>query len=222
MTKSGHSIHRDLKWALQQQAKRTGEQSPSVRGSDWRLATVTAVNADGTVTADGLTYRRMETYQTPTVGDVIAVTQSSNGNLLAWGRTSNGTDTAWVKPTLATGFTHDGNTNGDVMYRLAIIAGTRYMQWRGGLGITYASNAIQNAGDCLAAALPAALRPPSTRSLTAACSAATSSSLSLKIDGRPDGQLRVIGTTTSTSDTYATPIIRPPWVSLNGLQYTID
>ena len=220
--KSGHATHHDLAWAIGQKAKRTGEQTPSVRGSDWHLATVTAVGADGTVTADGFKYRRMETYQAPTVGDLIAVTQSANGNLLAWGRTSNGTDTAWVKPTLATGFAHDGNTNGDVMYRLAVIAGTRFMQWRGGLGITYASNAIQNSGDCLNAAVPAALRPPSTRSLTAACSAATSSTLSLKIDARPDGQLRVVGTTTSTSDTYATPIIRPPWVSLNGLQYTID
>jgi hypothetical protein len=220
--KSSHATHRDLAWALKQQAKRTGEQAPSVRGSDWWTATVATVGTDGTVTADGLKYRRMETYQAPTVGDIIAVTQSSNGNLLAWGRTSSGTDTAWVKPTLATGFTHDGNTNGDVMYRLAIIAGTRFLQWRGGLGITYASNSIQNSGDCLAAAIPAALRPPSTRSLTAACSAATSSTLSLKIDARPDGQLRVVGTTTSTSDAYATPIIRPPWVSLNGLQYTID
>lgn len=220
--KSSHASTRDLAWAVAQRAKRAGENAPTVRGSDWHTATVTAVGTDGTVTADGLLYRRMVTYQAPAIGDVIAVTQSSNGNLLAWGRTSTGVDTAWVKPTLATGFTHDGNTNGDVMYRLAIIAGTRFVQWRGGLGITYASNSIQNSGDCLSAAVPAALRPPSTRSMTAACSASTSSTLSLKIDARPDGQLRVVGTTTATTDTYTTPIIRPPWVSLNGLQYTID
>lgn len=220
--KSSHATTRDLAWAVAQRAKRVGENAQTVRGSDWHTVIVTAVGTDGTVTAGGLTYRRMETYQAPAVNDVIAVTQSSNGNLLAWGRTSSGVDTAWVKPTLATGFTHDGNTNGDVMYRLAIIAGTRFVQWRGGLGITYASNSIQNSGDCLSAAIPAALRPPSTRSVTAACSASTSSTLSLKLDARPDGQLRVVGTTTATTDTYATPIIRPPWVSLNGLQYTID
>lgn len=220
--KSSHATTRDLAYALAQRAKRAGEQAPTVRGGDWRLATVSAVAADGTVTADGLKVRRMETYQNPLVGDVVVVGQSSSGNWITYGRLSAGTETAWVKPTLATGFTHDGNTNGDVMYRLAIIAGTRFMQWRGGLGITYASNAIQNSGDFLSAAVAAALRPPSTRSLTAACSASTSSSLSLKIDARPDGQMRVIGTTTSTTDAYTTPIIRPPWVSLNGLQYTID
>lgn len=222
--KSSHASTRDLAWALKQQARRTGEQSPSVRGSDWRLATVTAVGADGTVTADGLRWRRMDTYQAPAVGDVIAVTQSSNGNLIAWGRTAGGTAPVgtWTTPTLATGFTHDGNTNGNVQYRLAIVAGVPFMQWRGGLGITYASNAIQNSGDCLNAALPVALRPTSTRSLAVACSATNSSLLSVKVDARPDGQMRVVGTTTSTTDAYATPIIRPPWVSLNGLQYTLD
>lgn len=220
--KSGHGTHRDLAWALRQQAKRTGERTPSVRGADWRLATVTTIGTDGTVTADGIPARRMEGYQTPAVGDVVVLSQSSSGNWRAEGRLSTGADTGWVKPTLATGFGHDGNTNGDVRYRAVLIAGTLFMQWRGGVNITYASNAIQNSGDILATPLPAALRPPSTRSMTVACSAAGSSSLSLKVDGRPDGQLRIIGTTTSTSDTYTNPIIRPGWVSLNGLQYPLD
>jgi hypothetical protein len=222
VTKSGHSVHRDLAWALKQQARRTGERAPSVRGSDWRLATVTAIATDGTVTADGIKARRMEGYQNAAVGDVIVLSQSSSGNWLAEGRLSTGADTAWVKPTLATGFTHDGNSNGDVQSRTTVIGGIRWMQWRGGLGITYSGNAIQNSGDILNTALAASLRPVSTRSLAAACSASTSSSLSLKVDARTDGQLRIIGTTTSTSDTYTTPIIRPPWVSLHGLQYSLD
>lgn len=155
--KSGHSIHRDLKWALQQQAKRTGEQSPSVRGSDWRLATVTAVNADGTVTADGLTYRRMETYQTPTAGDVIAVTQSSNGNLLAWGRTGgaaapNGT---WTNIPLAGGFTTPHTVFGVAQYRLVTIAGATRVELRGSADATASVTAQTN----FSTALPAAARP---------------------------------------------------------------
>jgi hypothetical protein len=222
VTKSSHRVHRDLAWALKQQAQRTGQQSPSVRGADWRLATVITVNTDGTVIADGITARRMESYQSAAVGDVIVLSRSSTGNWVAEGRMSSGVDGGWVKPALATGFTHDGNTNGDVRYRAVLIGGTPFMQWRGVVGITYASNAIQNNGDILASPVPAALRPPSTRSVIAACSAAGSSSLSLKIDGRPDGQLRIVGTTTSTSDTYNTPIIRPAWVSLNGVQYPLD
>lgn len=222
MTKSRHATHRDLAWALKQQAKRTGERAPSVRGSDWRLATVTAVNTDGTVIADGITARRTEDYQLPAVDDVVVLSQSSSGNWLAHGRLSTGADTDWTQPALATGFTHNGNSNGNVEYRVAIVGGIRMMQWRGGVGITYASNSIQNSGLILNAALGASLRPASRRSLSAACSAATSSSLSLKVDFQTDGTVQIVGTTTNTSDTYSTPIIRPPWVSLNGLQYSLD
>ncbi|MGW5173103.1 hypothetical protein ACWERY_01895 [Streptomyces sp. NPDC004082] len=221
MTKPAPSMHRDLAGAMKRQAKRTGEREPSVRGADWQLATVTAVGA-GTVTAGGVLCRRLETYANPAVGDVIRIDQASNGNWLAVGRMATIADQLWTQPSLATGFTHDGNSNGNVQYRMVIIAGTRIMEWRGGLGITYSSNSIQNSGDCLASALPAALRPSSLRSLTAACSASSSSSLSLKIDARTDGQLRVVGTTTAATDTYAAPIIRPPWVSLNGLRYSLD
>lgn len=219
--KSGHSTTRELAAGLKRQAARTGANTASVRGSDWRLATVTAVGA-GAVTADGMPIRRLESYSGPAVGDVIVISQASTGNWIAHGRMATLADQAWTKPALAAGFAHNGNTNGDVMYRMVVIGGTRMMQWRGGLGITYASNAIQNGGGILAAALPTSLRPASARSLTAACSASTSSSLSLKVDARTDGHLRVVGTTTSTTDAYATPIIRPPWVSLNGLQYTLD
>lgn len=88
--KSSLGTKRDHAYALKQQAKRTGEQSPSVRGADWRMATVTAVGTDGTVTADGIaSIRCMETYVQPTVGDLIYTTQSSIGNWLAWGRSAS-------------------------------------------------------------------------------------------------------------------------------------
>lgn len=140
----------------------------------------------------------------------------------SWDTYQKAITTAWTQPTLATGFTHDGNSNGNVQYRKITIQGTDYMEWRGGLGITYASNAIQNSGNFLASALGVSFRPPSTRSMTGACSAASSSSLSLKIDFRTDGTTSIVGTTTSTSDTYSNPIIRPPWVSLNGIRYAVS
>jgi hypothetical protein len=215
-------VHRDLAWALKQQARRTGEKSPKVRGSDWRLATVTAVNAGGTVDADGITARCMETYQLAAAGDVVVLSQSSSGNWIAHGRLSAGSDTSWVKPSLVSGFAHDGNGNGDVQYRVVVIGGTRMMQWRGGVGITYTSNTIPNSGNILTTPLGASLRPSSRRSITAPCSAFTSSSLSLKVDFQTDGTVQIVGTTTNTSDTYSTPIIRPPWVSLNNIQYSLD
>ena len=84
MTTSSHASTRDLKSALQQQAKRAGERAPSVRGADWRMATVTAVGT-GTVTADGIVCRRLKSYTTPTVGDVTIISQSGNGNWIALG-----------------------------------------------------------------------------------------------------------------------------------------
>lgn len=157
MTKSSHATHRDLAWALKQQAKRTGEQEPSVRGADWRLATVTAVGTDGTVTADGLKYRRMENYQTPTVGDIIAVTQSSNGNLLAWGRTGTATapNGAWTNIPLAAGFTTPHTVFGVAQYRPVTIAGTVRVELRGSADATASVTTQTN----FSTALPTAARP---------------------------------------------------------------
>lgn len=99
--KSGHSSARDLAAALQRQAARTGERTPAVRGADWRLAVVTAVGTDGTVTADGILCRRMQSYTMPLVGDVIRIDQSSAGNWLALGRTDSGTTMPWQPYTVA-------------------------------------------------------------------------------------------------------------------------
>lgn len=84
--KSGHSVNRELGAALKRAAQRTGEQTPAVRGSDWRLATVTAVNGDGTVEVDGaMDIRRLVSYTTPAEDDVIVISQSSSGNWIAIG-----------------------------------------------------------------------------------------------------------------------------------------
>ncbi|MFD1277474.1 hypothetical protein ACFQ51_52925 [Streptomyces kaempferi] len=67
----------------------------AVRGADWRLATVTAVGSDGTVTADGVVCRRLETYTFPLVGDVIVITQACIGNYVTPGRIDSGSGTGW-------------------------------------------------------------------------------------------------------------------------------
>ncbi|MFJ7417998.1 hypothetical protein ACIQXD_05215 [Streptomyces uncialis] len=98
---SSHGVHRDLAAALRGQAQRAGEAATTVRGSDWRLATVTVVGTDGTVTADGIPARRMETYARPAVGDTILLTQSSSGNWAAAGRLDAGPGTAIGVPAYA-------------------------------------------------------------------------------------------------------------------------
>lgn len=86
--KSSHSSTRDLAAALKQQATRVGTATPAVRGADWRLAVVTVVNTDGTVEveeAPDIPIRRLASYTTPAVDDVIVISQSSSGNWLAIG-----------------------------------------------------------------------------------------------------------------------------------------
>ncbi|MFF7329635.1 hypothetical protein [Streptomyces sp. NPDC008150] len=97
---TAHAVHRDLAWALKKQAQRAGEQAPSVRGADWRLATVTTVGTDGTVTADGIIVRRLETYPFPLVGDVIVISQSSAGNWVTLGRLAGGNAITDFTPTV--------------------------------------------------------------------------------------------------------------------------
>ncbi|MGA4964519.1 hypothetical protein [Streptomyces pseudogriseolus] len=105
MTSVPPPAHRDLAWAVKQAARRVGEQSPTVRGSDWRQAIVQTVNTDGTVTTvDGIVARRMHTYLGPAAGDVIIVTVSSAGDWLAAGRLAAG-DGAWKPLTLPGGWT---------------------------------------------------------------------------------------------------------------------
>ncbi|MEU0992014.1 hypothetical protein [Streptomyces sp. NPDC005953] len=78
--------------AVREQAIAAGSDTPAVRGATWRLATVASIVADGNVTtSDGITARRLESYQSPGAGDLIAITQSPGGAWIAWGRLSTGT-----------------------------------------------------------------------------------------------------------------------------------
>ncbi|MFE2578856.1 hypothetical protein [Streptomyces sp. NPDC059378] len=119
----------------------------------------------------------------------------------------------WTTPALASGFTGNGNSNGTVQYRVINVLGTAFVQWRGGLNITYSGGAIANGGSPLSAPLPVIARPSTRCTLAAACSATSSSALSLKIDFNTSGSVDVVGTNTTT--------INPPWVSFNGLMYSL-
>lgn len=138
-------INRDLVSGLKGLAKRAGEQSPSVRGADWRLATVTAVNSDGTVDADGIpSIRRTEFYRNALVGDVIVLTQASSGNLLALGRMLSVADPPWVSynPTWTAATTNPVlGANGTLTGRYSLIGKTCHVSIRlvTGSSTTYGS-----------------------------------------------------------------------------------
>jgi hypothetical protein len=193
-------MHRDLAWALKQQAKRTGERAPSVRGADWRTATVTAENGNGTVDADGIDdIRCLETYSQPAVGDVIVITQSSSGNWLALGRTTT-TDPDWVPLTLAAGYTNPGHG-----YTASYLREGRRIWMRGRIGPT--SGTIAD-GDTLAT-IPTAIRPGVAVAWAVARDASTMPSV-CRLEITAAGALRTFQSTNL-----------PQWVSLDGISYTI-
>jgi hypothetical protein len=200
VTKPSQSVHRDLAYALKQQAKRTGERAPSVRGADWRLAVVTAENGGGTVDADGIEdIRCMEFYSQPAVGDVIVITQSSSGNWLAWGRTTT-VDPDWTPLTLAAGYTNPGHG-----YTASYLREGRRIWMRGRIGPT--SGTISD-GDTLAT-IPTAIRPGVAVAWAVARDAGAMPSV-CRLEITAAGVMRTFQSTNL-----------PAWVSLDGLSYTI-
>ena len=98
------SISVDLADALHQQAVAAGSGDPSVRGANWQLATVTAVAADGTLTAAGISgIRRVARFVDPVVGDVVIISQSATGNWIAQDRLASSIG-EWTTLPLASGF----------------------------------------------------------------------------------------------------------------------
>jgi hypothetical protein len=127
----------------------------------------------------------------------------------AWVALAAGTQ-AWTTPALATGYTADGNSNGIPKWRVVNFFGDLVVMWKGGLNVTYSGSNPVNGGMFLNAALPTAARPTSRRTVTAACSAVTSSTLSVKLDFNSDGTIALVNNGQS-----------PPWVSLNNIMYSI-
>ncbi|MFE9735494.1 hypothetical protein ACFYO9_34125 [Streptomyces sp. NPDC005863] len=121
---------------------------------------------------------------------------------------------AWTTVSLASGFTQNGNSNGNLQYRIVNLFGEDTLMLRGAVNITYSGSpkVIPNGGFVTNTPLVTAARPSSLRSLTGACSTTDSDVLSVKLDIGTDGRIQIVGTTTST----ANPKIQPPWVSFNG------
>lgn len=129
----------------------------------------------------------------------------------AWVVLAAGTST-WTTISLASGFTHDGNSNGTAQYRVVNLFGELTVMLRGGVNITYPSGSIANSGVITSSALPTSARPTSLRTVTCACSAVSATITSLKLDAQTGGHLLLVGTS---------PTDKPPWVSLNGTFYSL-
>ncbi|MCX5202499.1 hypothetical protein OG897_13705 [Streptomyces sp. NBC_00237] len=136
----------------------------------------------------------------------------------AWVVLAAGSST-WSTISPASGYSHNGNDNGTAQYRVVNLFGELTVMLQGGINVPYSGSpaTIGNGGILNSTPLPAAARPAGLRSVAAACSQVTSASNTVKVDAQSDGYLRIVGTTASNAANRVTP----PWVSLNGLFYSL-
>lgn len=124
-----------------------------------------------------------------------------------WVAISTGTS-SWTTITPASGFSQNGNSNGNLQYRLLNISGEESLQFRGALGRTSWPTTPAGSYVINNTALPSAVWPATLRTVTIPCSDVSSSRITLKLDVRTNGELEVFGTGAG---------VKPPWIGFNGV-----
>lgn len=128
----------------------------------------------------------------------------------AWVTVATAT-TSWTTLSLAAGYAHDGNSNGNAQYKRINVGGADMIVMRGGISITYSGGNLPNSGNLLSSVLPTTARPTTVRTLNVTCSNLSSSVSAFKMDAETSGQLELAQASGST----------PPWISLNGVMYSL-
>ncbi|MFE2048021.1 hypothetical protein ACFXAS_05900 [Streptomyces sp. NPDC059459] len=115
---------------------------------------------------------------------------------------------AWTTIGLASGWSQNGNSQGTFQYRIVNLFGEDTIMLRGGISRASYPTTIPGSFEVNTAALPAAARPSSLRTILVPCSDVGSSRISLKLDITTDGWLRLYG--------ISRPNDLPAWVGFNG------
>lgn len=123
----------------------------------------------------------------------------------------------WITPTLASGYTHNGNLEGTVQYTQYEFRGTKYMEWQGGMDVastgTEGSFTIPNSGLFYTLTDDNTI-PTSRRTVVVAKNNYASANYvnnSIKVDFNTDGTCVLIASSTFNTG----------WVSLNGVRYAL-
>ncbi|MFD8088602.1 hypothetical protein [Streptomyces malaysiensis] len=133
----------------------------------------------------------------------------------AWTVIGSGTS-AWKNVPLASGYSHNGNSNGNFQYRVVNLFGEPTVMLQGALNVTYSGSSIANGGVVTSTTLPSTARPGSLRTVVIPCSDVSSVRITLKLDAQPDGHLKIYGTGTGADGTS-----KPPWIGFNGVFYSL-
>lgn len=124
----------------------------------------------------------------------------------AWVTVGAGTS-AWSTVALGSGWSHDGNDNGNLQYRVVNLFGEKTVMFRGGIGRSSYPSTVPEMFQITSSALPTSARPGTKRTFGVACSDLHSDRIGLKVDLLTNGHIQVWGTQSN---------VKPPWVSFNG------
>lgn len=114
---------------------------------------------------------------------------------------------AWTTVPLASGWSHNGNDNGNFQYRIVSLFGEETIMFRGAIARTSWPSVVPQWWVLTSSPLPAAARPTTKRTFLVSCSDTNSDRIALKVDYGSDGVISLWGTGASA---------KPPWVSFNG------
>lgn len=153
------------------------------------------ISGDDTTTVDAVRY--LDSYS-PVVGDTVLIIKQGTDIVVLGQINDGGTGTAsgWITPTpLGTGFSNNGNSNGNPSYRLVVDNGDLKIQWKGSVAKTGTATALFT--------MPTGFRPASKRSMLTGRDPDGGSN-SVQLDFNSDGTIVVIGGTTVPSGTGTT------------------
>lgn len=181
-------------------------------GDDTTPPTITVDMGGSGILVPGV---RLAANYSPVVGDTVVLMSMGTQYVAVFKVQDTGSAIAnslaggWIKASLATGWSHNGNGNGDVMYRRVLDNGSWKMEWQG-------AGARANSGvtlDPLNPAPPAPYRPSVKRSVTVARdTGGSASSLTIGMDAFTTGGLRLVSPLAGGSPD-------PDWVSFQCYYY---
>lgn len=120
----------------------------------------------------------------------------------------------WTTASLASGFTHNGNSQGNVQWTTYVIGGQRWVEWRGGMNVAQTGSAgawVMPSSGVFETFTGVDLIPPAKRVISTAQNYFGGTTPTIKIDFNPDGGCVLIGSVA----------VETNWVSLNNVRYTV-
>lgn len=141
---------------------------------------------------------RIASDYSPQMGDMVILAKSGAEffalcSIARAGVSVSSTTGGWTKLTLMSGHAHNGNSNGDLMYRRVMQDGSWKMQWKG--GFTFGGNSFVGAVN-----LDADYCPASKVSMLCARETASQGGVAVGVDFGTAGGIQLIGRNWTTSD----------------------